>query len=142
MGRIRRPGRIAKSMTTDRSRSRSVVLVPLMVTGLVAVAIATGNTPRMLNLIYKLYNPWAAFVAVVMLVEYVLLKGADRSSIYRRELEACRSRRGEDLLGFQEMERELVLLREELTKSEGNKKGPQAARARIDALLERLRSHI
>lgn len=138
-------------MSKDKPRSKSVAVVLILLVGLVALIIRTGNMPRLLEWIY---SPQARLTAVIMLVEYVVLKGADRSAIYRRELEAVRAKRAEDLRAFQMLETELTALRGDLTgpqEAEGGAKagkgkpaaGPSAAAGRrIDSLLEKLRERI
>lgn len=128
-------------MSQDKPRSKSVAVVLILLVGLVALIVKTGHMPRLLELIY---NPWARLTAVIMLVEYVILKGADRSAIYRRELEAGRARRAEDLRGFQMIESELTVLQKELAGEKTGQGAPgiEAGRERIEKLLLKLRGHI
>ena len=84
----------------------------LITIGVLALIALTGNFRVILETLYK---PYTALIAVIMLVEYVILKGADRSHIYRRELEAARETRRADLLAMRNMETRLVELRARLT---------------------------
>ena len=61
-----------------------------------------------------LYSPTAVVLAVVMVVEYLLLKGSDRSAIYRRERDAAREIRRDDMLALRGMETLVVDLRARL----------------------------
>ena len=108
-----------------------------MTLGLLGLILLTGNA---LTILRHLYSPYAAFVAVVMLVEYVLLKGADRSALYRRELEAARQKRREDLLALREMETALVRLTDRLDRSP--ECASEEARRELIKVIERLRSRI
>jgi len=88
-------------------------LAILIGAGLLALTIVTGKFGRILDF---LYSPYAAFLAVVMIAEYVIVKGADRSSLYRRGMEAAREKRQEDLLTFRAMETVLHSVREDVSK--------------------------
>lgn len=99
-----------------RKRTRSGELAAVITIGVIALIVVTGNFPAIVRV---LYSPYAAFVAVVMLVEYIILKGADRSALYRRELEATRAKRRDDLLAMRKIEAALVELDDELAEAEG-----------------------
>lgn len=125
-----------------RYRLRSGELIILITLGLVALIVVSGNFGAIFE---KLYSPYAAFVAVVMLVEYVLLKGADRSALYQRELEAARAKRREDLLMFRALESELEEMKSSLGRDGADDDGAALARSAgndIDRLLGKLRSRI
>jgi hypothetical protein len=112
---------------------------------ILAILIVVDRGELLLSLLRKLYHPFAAFVAVVMLVEYVILKGADRSAIYRRELEAARLKRREDLLMLRRLEGRLVELESELRGREAGAEANELARrahGEIQAMLELIRSHV
>jgi hypothetical protein len=97
----------------------------LIVIGVIGLIVITHNHQIIIDRLYgKLYSGTSALIAVVMLVEYLLLKGADRSPIYLRELEAARQRRRDDLLALREMETQLVELRSRLAAVSS---GPAAA---------------
>ena len=100
------PGRNREIMT-PRSwhRPGSGILVILVAIGLLILTLATG---KFTVLVGKLYSPYTAFIAVIMIVEYIILKGADRTALYRRELEAARAIRREDLLALRQMESRLA----------------------------------
>lgn len=125
-----------------RRRLRSGELATLITIGILGLILVTGNARGLLRI---LYSPTAGLIAVVMLVEYILLKGADRSALYRRELDAARSKRREDLLALREMEERIVELRESLNHEGGTEERPPGERRTIeelDGLLEKLRSRI
>ncbi len=124
--------------------------------GVIALIVVTGNFSAIVRV---LYSPYAAFVAVVMLVEYIILKGADRSALYRRELEATRAKRRDDLLEMQKIEAALVELDEELAGIDGDAEADngdgatdetqsstrqlaRSSREKLRDALDRLRSRI
>lgn len=103
---------------------------------------ATGNLKGILA---ALYSPYVAFVAVIMLVEYVVLKGSDRSDQYRRQLEAIRAKRHQDLLTLQKMESQLKKIDERLQESQDSGEWEKFARKTdvdLKILIEQLRSRI
>ena len=80
-------------------------IIVLIVIGILLLIVITGNYAVILK---TLLSPYTAFVAVMMLVEYLILKGSDRSDIYRRELEAARNVRRDDLLTLRDIETRLL----------------------------------
>lgn len=122
-------------------RLRSGELVILIAVGIVVLVFATGNYRTLLE---KLYSPYAAFVAVIMLLEYVVLKGADRSALFRRQLHAAREKRRDDLLTMREMEGRLAQMETNLggLEDERGEGSAQAIRMEVDALRSLLRSRI
>lgn len=86
-------------------------LIILIVMALLALIVITGNLGMIVE---KLYSPVIVVIVVVMLVEYLLLKGSDRSAIYRRERDAAREKRRNDLLAMRQMETRLVDLRADM----------------------------
>lgn len=83
-------------------------MVILILIGVLTLIIVTNNSN---NIIQTLYSPFPAIIAIVMLIEYLILKGSDRAPIYRRELEAAREKRRDDLLTMRAIETRLVDLR-------------------------------
>ncbi len=120
-------------------------LIILVVIGVLALIIITGRWKEIFG---WFYSPTSVVVVVIMLVEYLILKGSDRSAIYRRELEAAREKRGGDLLALRAMEARLVELRARLV-AELERNDPQQlreaaeqARAASGELLALLRERI
>lgn len=94
-----------------RPKIGSGEIIILMIIGILILIVVTGN----LRFIWeKLYSAYSAFIAMIMLFEYLLLKGSDRSGIYRRELEAARQKRRDDLLALRDMETQLIEARARL----------------------------
>lgn len=123
-------------------------IIILIVIGLLMLVVVTGHYRTILE---WLYRPATAFIAVLMMVEYLLLKGSDRTAIYRRELEAARQKRRDDLLAMRDMETELVELRARLTtvleRPEGEAAAPlreaaETTRRGVESVLARLRERI
>lgn len=129
-----------------RPRIGSGEIIVVIVIALLALVGVTGNFHTVVD---WLYSPYAAVLAVVMVVEYLLLKGSDRSAIYRRERDAAREIRRDDLLALRELETLAVDLRARL----GNALEREAdadelrgqlehARSVLDELIRILRSRI
>lgn len=127
-------------------RPSSGEMLILIVIGILALIIVTGNHELILS---TLYSPTAAIIAIIMLIEYLVLKGSDRSPIYRRELEAAREKRRDDLLALRAVETRLVDLRARLDNDLEHADEPErlaqcAAQARtvVEDVLKRLRERI
>jgi hypothetical protein len=121
---------------------RSGELIVLIVIGVLTLVVLTGNFTRILKM---LYSPQAALIAVIMLVEYVVLKGADRSVLYKRELDAARAKRREDLLAMREIEAKLIEIQTRLDRLEQNAENAgeiEQTRQELEATLEQLRSRV
>ena len=132
--------------TRRRPRFGPGEIIVLIAIGVGILIFITGNHRLILD---KLYSPYAFFIVVIMLVEYLLLKGADRSEIYRRELEAALQRRRDDLLTMREIERRLVDLRGQLNALNEGRADPDAMRSALDLsrgvcgeILENVRENI
>lgn len=74
-------------------------------------AILSGEAAAFLS---KLYGGAAIVLMVVLIIEYIVLKGRDRSRIYKIEIESMREKRHKDLEFLQSVERELAGLDESL----------------------------
>ena len=61
-----------------------------------------------------LYNPVAVVVVIFAMIEYIVLKGRDRSRIYHLELEQLRQRRHEEIDFLRNLEEELRHLEQDL----------------------------
>lgn len=134
-------------MKTLRPRFGSGEIIILIVMGLLALIILTNNLGALWE---KLYSGYSIAIVVIMLVEYLLLKGSDRSPIYRRELEAARVKRRDDLLALRDLETQLVELRGRLAtalerdadSAPALRDAVEVARAASETLLARLRERI
>lgn len=132
--------------TRRRPKFGSGEIIILIVIGILAAIGFTGNFDAIMK---TLYSGYSVAIVVVMLVEYLLLKGSDRSAIYRRELEAARIKRRDDLLALRDLETQLVELRGRLAAALERSEDPLAAREAAenarqtsDLLLARLRERI
>ena len=92
----------------QRPRFGSGELIILIIIGVLILIVVTGNFTRIMEAIY---GPYTVLIAVIMLVEYLILKGGDRSDLYRRELEVARHKRRAELLALRAMETQLVEMR-------------------------------
>lgn len=109
-------------------------IIILFVMGVLSLIIATGNARRVFD---ALFTPTAIVIVVIMLFEYLLLKGADRSDIYRRELDAARQKRRDDLLALHEMETRLIELNTRLDQALEVGETVQAAELRAELAAAR-----
>lgn len=119
-----------------RPRFGSGEMTILVVIGVLILIAVTGNFARIID---ALYGPYTVLIAVIMLVEYLILKGGDRSDIYRRELEAARHKRRDDLLALREMETQIVELRahlQTLANADNDTDAPERLRGTVSHVQE------
>ena len=98
--------------TRKKSRFGPGNFMILVVIGIIAMIIATGNVDRIME---KLFSAYAALIVLIIIFEYLLIKGSDRSTIYQRELQAAGTIRRDDLLAMREIEIQLVELKARIT---------------------------
>jgi hypothetical protein len=108
-------------------------IMVLIAIGVAALIFVTGYHSLIFE---KLYSGYAFFIIVVIVVEYLLLKGADRSDMYRRELEAAREKRRDDLLALREIETRLAELQASLLSLEDDATDMAQLRSAINATRE------
>lgn len=65
-----------------------------------------------------LYSPYSFLVLVIMLLEYVVLKGLDRSRIYKLELKRLKAKREKDLVARRKLDEKLKDIEDELDKQD------------------------
>ncbi|MCX7765484.1 MAG: hypothetical protein N2246_02105 [Candidatus Sumerlaeia bacterium] len=85
-------------------RVTTMEVVIICVIALCVLLLVTNNVETFIRV---LYNPISFLVLVVILGEYIILKSADRSRIYKIELEQLRRRQLEYLKVFHRLEQEL-----------------------------------
>jgi predicted ferric reductase len=69
-----------------------IILVLIIIHGIIFLL------TRDLEIIYRvLYNPYSFFLLVVVILEYIILKGMDRSRIYKLEVERLKKKRRKDM---------------------------------------------
>jgi hypothetical protein len=118
-----------------KSRFGPGVIMILIVIGIIAMIITTGN----INLIMeKLFSAYAFFILLIMVFEYLLIMGSDRSAIYKRKIEAAEIKRRDDLLAMREIEIQLVELKARFTTTMGRELAPDAIGGIMDRSLESL----
>lgn len=77
-----------------------LIILGVFFTGLILSGLAQG-------LLRKIYDPMAFVLLVLLFVEYILLKGRDRSRIYRLELDQLHEKRRADLRDIRQWESQL-----------------------------------
>lgn len=85
-------------------RVTTMEVVIICVIALCVLLLVTNNVETFIRV---LYSPISFLVLVVVLGEYIILKSADRSRIYKIELEQLRRRQLEYLKVFHHLEQEL-----------------------------------
>jgi hypothetical protein len=116
---------------TDRKRLRfgpGEIIVLLIIALLVLLILME----RFTLIVEWLYGPTAAVLAVAMVVEYLLLKGSDRSAIYRRERDAAREIRRADVDAMRSLETMAVELRARLGSALERAEDPEAQRRHLE----------
>jgi hypothetical protein len=120
-------------------------IIIMMVILLLCMIFVNGKFERLTEIISGfLTSSYAVLLAVVILVEYLILKGADRSAHYRLELRAARAKRRDDILALREIETELLALRSRLDPALPNApaEGGEDAAQITEKILKTLRSRI
>ena len=121
--------------TRKKSRFGPGNIMILVVIGIIAMIIATGNVDRIME---KLFSAYAALIVLIIIFEYLLIKGSDRSTIYQRELQAAGTIRRDDLLAMREIEIQLVELKARITTNMERKHDPEAIRGAMDKSMDNL----
>ncbi len=79
-----------------------IILVLIIVHGVIFLLTRDWET------IYRiLYNPYSFFLLVVVIIEYILLKGMDRSRIYKLEVDRLKKKRRKDMEFHVRVEKEI-----------------------------------
>jgi DNA-binding helix-hairpin-helix protein with protein kinase domain len=66
------------------------------------------------KVIDKLYGPAALIIVVILIIQYILLKGRDRSRVYKIEIERMRAKRHDDIERTRHIDAELANLEQRL----------------------------
>ncbi len=96
------------------SRPSSVKNVFLVIAILVVFTTGVFLAGGFGRFVAVIYDPVALAVAALLFGQYVLLKGRDRSRLYRIELDRMREKRAEDLRFLQGMAKELEALEKDV----------------------------
>jgi len=75
----------------------------------------SGHLPQFLGLIY---SPVSFLILVIIIGEYIILKGIDRSRIYRIQLRALRSKRNDDIQFLRAVEQKILEIEKALDEAE------------------------
>ena len=129
-----------------RRRTVSAAEILFLVAILLCVLLLfTGSLSTFLSI---LYSPFLFIILVVIITEYIILKGADRSRIYRIEIDRLRDKRKEDIAFSREIETELQRLVSALSELEATdtkqrripwKKITEETREKLQELLQRMK---
>ena len=97
------------SRVHPRIRNAWLILAIVIVFGAGVVMSGAGG-----KLIDKLYGPAALIIVVILMIQYILLKGRDRSRVYKIEIEKMRAKRHDDVERMRHLETELAHLEQRL----------------------------
>lgn len=121
---------------TPPVRITAVEIVIIFIISLCVLLLVTNNVEAFISI---LYSPVAFLVLVVALVEYIILKSADRSRIYRIELDHLRRRVMDHIMLFNTLERNLDEIQKNLAKL---KKNPGIANTPEEKNLDELEKQL
>lgn len=125
------------------SAAEILILIAILLSVLL---LFTGSFTTFLSI---LYSPFSFIIIVVIITEYIILKGADRSRIYRLEIDRLREKRKEDITFSREIETELHRLVSALSELEASdakqrrvpwKKITEETREKLQELLQRMKT--
>ncbi len=130
----------------ERRRTPTAAEILILVAILLCVLLLfTGSLSTFLSI---LYSPFSFIILVVIITEYIILKGADRSRIYRIEIDRLRDKRKDDIAFSREIETELQRLVSALCELEATdakqrriswKKITEETREKLQELLQRMK---
>ncbi|NQU42485.1 hypothetical protein HQ520_04315 [bacterium] len=92
------------------SLKTAVLVAAIFVTFAVGVALSDYRS----EVVRWLYSPIAIVLVILLFIEYIVLKGRDRSRIYRIELEQARHKRVEDQEYLRHLEERLLAMEKEV----------------------------
>ncbi|MBN1867577.1 hypothetical protein JW916_09820 [Candidatus Sumerlaeota bacterium] len=114
------------------ARARTAWLIGAIVLVFVAGIFLSGGG---IEFVRSLYSPVALIVVIFLIVEYVVLKGRDRSRLYRIELDQMREKRRRDNEFLHDIERDIQSVENDLASLEdrfesGDDRGQELRRLR------------
>ncbi len=117
-------------------KTNAPYLVVEIILGIVACLCIFLLLVNDVNLFFSvLYSPYSFLVLVVVILEYIILKGMDRSRFYRLEIERLTRKRRRELAFRQHLESEIRALQKTLETQPENSK----VHKRLDEILKSLK---
>jgi hypothetical protein len=98
------PRRRAKRHGSSRASYRSSVLIVAI---LFVFGLGLHLSGNLSEFLHALYSPVALIAIIIMMAQYIVLKGRDRSRMYRIELHKARHKRTEEIEFLQTIEARL-----------------------------------
>lgn len=92
-------------------RVKNAWLIAAIVVVFLVGVVWSGRAGHILSFLYK---PLSIVLIVVLTIEYILLKGRDRTRIYKIEVEKMQKKRDDDIELMRNLERELIALEKNL----------------------------
>lgn len=96
------------SRSTSSLKNAGIILTILILFGL---SFAFSEMGR--HFFQQIYSPWLMAVIILMLVEYIVLKGRDRTRILQIERDHMKQKKEKDVRFFREVEEEISQLEKE-----------------------------
>jgi hypothetical protein len=109
LGKVSKPHRRHTKASMGRMRNAWLV-VAIITIFLIGLFIQVGWR----TFLESLYRPAAVILIVFLAIEYIIIKGRDRSRIYRIELQSLREKRREDIEFIRNLEEDLEQIDEVL----------------------------
>ncbi|MFP4380709.1 MAG: hypothetical protein ACLFUS_09430 [Candidatus Sumerlaeia bacterium] len=136
----------SRSSGFDRLRQRRKVRPPspaknmgLILSIIIVFAIGVGMSKQGDDFVrYLLYSPVAIIVVLFLGIEYLILKGRDRSRIYKIELDHARAKRQQDLEFLRRMEGQLRQMEKMLDEENAESSSSEDFREKVKALRTEL----
>jgi len=117
----------------NRKSSHLIPQIVLIIVVLLGVLLLLTND---INVFFSiLYSPYSFLLMVVVLVEYVVMKGLDRSRVYKLENERLKAKRQKELALRQNLEKKLTDIQSEI----GDAKSSECLREQIQEILRSLK---
>jgi purine-cytosine permease-like protein len=139
----------AENKHSHERRRRAVTSAEILVIAAILLCIVLLFTGSFSTFFSILYSPFSFIILVVIITEYIILKGTDRSRIYRIEIDRLREKRKEDIAFNREIEAELQKLQSALNEPVGTdsgqrripwKKVSEETREKLQKLLQRMKT--
>jgi len=84
-----------------------------------------------------LYSPFSFLLLVVIILEYIILKGMDRSRIYKLEIQRLKQKRKKDMEWLQRMDKEI----REIHNSLGKSKTAENTKKRLEKVIKSFKEY-
>ena len=119
-----------------KSKKPPSILIPLTLVIVALLGLLLLATNDVSLFVKILYSPYSFLVLFLMLVEYLFLKGMDRSKVYKLENKRLKLKRQKDIALMKKIETQISAL----ATSINDETKPQEIQKRLDAVLKNLKN--